>query len=322
MPVDEERLTRLRRYEDREAELAEEFLARRIGPWRSFVLLTTPLRESRAFGWVICPSLGTEHGNLRRLETLIARSLARSGFPVVRIRPDLTPTRGASGEIDLSARMAEVEEAVTLLREEYGLDAVGLAGMLFGATVAAVTAEHLGARAIALVEPILRGKRYLRETVRRQAVAELMALDEADSGADDASAHQPSSQAFDEFAAAGQIWIRGLRLTQEEYERIAEIDLLEQPLQFRESSLLIDISPYGAISSSATRLRDRLLDLGGTVHVAALDDPLPAPFGEYYYRNVGAVRMDTRLELDQRIASVMTAWAVDTFDEYPRRVAS
>jgi hypothetical protein len=40
-----------------------------------------------------------------------------------------------------------------------------------------------------------------------------------------------------------------------------------------------------------------------------LEDPLPAPFGEYPFRNAGPMRIDTRLELDQRLARVTTDWA-------------
>lgn len=318
--VDHERLTQLRRCIDLESGVVEEFLTQRIGPSESLALLSSPLRDPRGLGWVICPSLGPEHGNLRRLEALLARSLAAVGFPVLRVRPDVHPTRGAHGEIDLSARLMEVGEAAALLREECGIDTVALLGVLFGATLALLSAERLDAAALVLVEPVLRGKRYVRETVRRQAIAELMVR--ADDDEPSASTHHTSSNPLGELASLGQTWVRGLLLTREEYDRIAEIDLLEQEFRVRGSSLLIGVSSSGALSSGAARLRDSLLELGADIHVERLDDPLPAPLGEYYYRNAGAVRVDTRLDLDLRISSTTTTWAVDTLVGYPRRVAA
>ena len=101
MPIDVERLRRLRRYEDpRPRDLRGVRRARR--GWRA--LLRSALRSARGprpLGWVISPSIGPEHGNLRRLETLLARDLATAGFPTLRIRPDLHPVSGAGGEIDL-----------------------------------------------------------------------------------------------------------------------------------------------------------------------------------------------------------------------------
>ena len=110
MTIDNDGLKRLRRYEDPEAGVAEEFLERRLGPGRSLALLSAPLAEARPIGWVISPSGGPEHGNLRRLETQLRGRLAAAGFPTLRIRPDLHPLNGALGEIDVSARVADANE--------------------------------------------------------------------------------------------------------------------------------------------------------------------------------------------------------------------
>ena len=51
--------------------------------------------------------------------------------------------------------------------------------------------------------------------------------------------------------------------------------------------------------------------------MTTLQDPLPAPFGEYYYRNAGPIRIDTRLELDQRLSQATTAWALGALEDEP-----
>ena len=325
MTIDNDGLKRLRRYEDPEAGVAEEFLERRLGPGRSLALLSAPLAEARPLGWVISPSGGPEHGNLRRLETQLARGLAAAGFPTLRIRPDLHPINGALGEIDVSARVADVNDGIAALLDETGVRSIGLVGMLFGGTVAALVAEQASAAGLALVEPVSRGKRYIRETLRRQAVAELMASFDESSGGEVPSEQEPSnpgSRPLEELAATGHTSVRGLGLSQEEYERISEIDLLEDVRTFSGRSLLVGISPSGTASPGLAKLRAHLDQLGGTVALEVLTDPLPAPFGEYFYRNAGPIRVDTRLELDERITAATVAWAVGAFTDDSQQAAA
>lgn len=313
MPIDRARLSELRRYEDAEAGVSEEFLDRRLGSRRAFALLSAPLGEQRPLGWVLAPSIGPEHGNLRRFETLVARELAAAGFPTLRIRPDLHPVHGAIGAIDVSARIEEVDEAVETLAQERGLEAVGLAGALVGGTVAALAADRLGAPALALVEPVTRGRQYVRETIRRQAIAELIASVEEDGDGAGGNGSPPpaddSRRPLEELEERGATTIRGLVLTKREHDRIAELSLVDDLRSFAGRSLLVSITPTGAVPPGLRKLAERLESLGGTVTVEPLQDPLPAPFGEYYFRNAGPVRIDTRLELDRRIAALTARWA-------------
>jgi pimeloyl-ACP methyl ester carboxylesterase len=289
-------LSALRRYEDPEADLFEEFAERRLGPGGAFALLAGPLAERRPLAWAICPTIGPEQGNLRRLEALVARRLAGSGFEVARIRPDVHPLHG---EISLPTRLAELEDAVDLLRGR-GAGRVGLVGTLFGGTVAALAAERLEVAALALVEPAVRGRQYARELLRREAVADLMADEEGD-------AEGPKR----ELAATGRVTIRGLQLTTEAFETLGAVDLTSELRSFAGRSLLVGVSPSGEPGPGLRKLRDRLAELGGDVTVAGLADPLYAPLGEYYYRDAGLLRLDTRLELDGKIADAVAGWALD-----------
>lgn len=322
--IDYERLQALRRYEDSEAGILEEFLERPLGSGRALALLSAPLQEPRALGWVIAPSIGPEHGTLRRLETLIARRLAAAGFPALRIRPDLHPERGALGEIDLSERLDDVEEAVGVISTASGVRDVGLIGVLVGGTAAALTAERLGTPGLVVVEPVRRGRQYVRETARRQAIAELIAsVGEGGGGRADSPAEAPEStqRPLEELATVGHTWIRGLRLTRAEFKRISAVNLVQDLRSFRGRSLVIGISPSGSPATGLQKLYEHFESLGGDVTFETLQDPLAAPFGEYYYRNAGPVRIDTRLALDQRLADLMASWATRSFLDYPRREA-
>jgi hypothetical protein len=309
MPIDLECLRRQRRYEDRSARISEEFLEQRLGPGGALAVLSAPLADAVPHGWVISP--GPDHGNLRRLETLLARQLAAAGFPTLRVRPDVNLQSGPVGEIDLSTRLADAEEAVSALTEASGVPTVGVVGALSGGMVAALLAERLGLPELALIEPVSRGKRYIRETIRRQAIAELIASAHGAGNGDGAEWEPPESaqRPLEELAAAGETWVRGLRLTSSEYDRIGAVDLARDMVAFGGRSLLIGISPSGSVSSELERLCAHLEALGGDVTLEIVEDPLPAPFGEYPFRNAGPIRIDTRLELDQRLARVTTAWA-------------
>jgi hypothetical protein len=274
----------------------------------ALALLARP-RESRGTGaWVISPSPGPEHGNLRRLETLLARSLAAAGDPCLRIRPDLHPVSGATGDIDLDAQAETVEGAVELVRRETGAESVGVIGALFGATVAALVADRLPLEQLVVIEPVVRGRSYIREIVRRDAVAELM--DAVGAGAHETS-DGPNANGRDRRAASDdEIVTRGVRLGREQLARISEVALDRDLARFRGRALVIGISPTGDASPGAHKLHARLVALGADSTLLPLTDPLPAPFGEYYFQNHGPVRVDTRLPLDQRLAELTTEWAL------------
>jgi hypothetical protein len=177
--------------------------------------------------------------------------------------------------------------------------------------VAAMVADRLGSPELALIEPVSSGKRYIRETIRRQAIAELIAsADGAAYGtASESEAPESAQRPLEELVATGETWVRGLRLTSTEYDRIDAVDLARDMRAFSGRSLLIGISPSGSVPTGLDKLRAHLEALGGNVTLEMLEDPLPAPFGEYPFRNAGPIRIDTRLELDQRLARVTTDWA-------------
>lgn len=303
MPIDERRLLDLRRYEDAETGVSERFLDGRVGPADAFAILTEPLGERRAQGWVIAPSVGPEHGNLRRLETLVARALAASGFPVLRIRPDLHPVHGAIGEIDLTTRVAEVDDGVAALAREGGTEAVGLLGAMFGGAVAALAVERTGASSLAVVEPVTRGRQYLREIMRRQAVADVV-------GAGQDTGPAQAESAADELARRGEVSIRGLLLTKEQFDAVSAVSVEDALTSFNGRSLVVGFSPTGAPSPRLQKLSDRLAELGADSRLDVIAVDLAAPFGEYYYRNAGPVRIDTRLALDEQVAAHVVDWAL------------
>ena len=204
MAIDWDLLAGLRRYDDHELGITEEFVARRFGRTGAFGVLSRPLADAHPGAWVICPPLGSEQASLRRLEGMVARKLASAGLPTLRIRHDV----GRARELSLSARLGEVEDAVAFLSDELEVSRVGLAGALFGGTVAALLCDGLELAALALWEPVERGDRYLRTALRFQRIAGLV-------GGPTGSQPARAESASDELARQGFTFVRGARLSQE-----------------------------------------------------------------------------------------------------------
>lgn len=309
----EDALAGLRRYEDEELGISETFGERLLGPSGSFAICTFPARQVAETGFVICPSLGVEQGNLRRLEALTARGLAASGFPVVRIRPNPALVNGSPDAIDLTVRLQELDDSVELLRSVAVPQQVGLVGALFGATVSALAAERVDASSLVLIDPTVRGRQYMREALRRHAIAELIAAIEEGGG-------NASQRPLDELADLGSTSIRGLRLTRAEFDAISAVNLLQDVKNFTGSSLLIGITPSGEPPPGVRKLAEYLASVGGSPTVETLRETLRVPFGEFYFADVGPVRVDTRLELDRRIADLVVKWARGTATKAKRQV--
>lgn len=281
----------------------------RLGGGASLALLAGPLEAPRDEAWIVCPSIGPEHGNLRRLEALAARRLAAQGYTTLRIRPDVHPQDGLAREIDLAERLREIEDAVRVVTVELGARSVGLLGSFFGATAAALACDRLGLSSMVLIEPVPRGKRYLKEIMRRHAVAELVRTAEIDglggSGAPTLGTTAPRK----DLETHGSTMLQGLWLSHAEADEISAVDLSTDLRSFHGRSLLVGVAPTGELSPTLRALRDQLEALGGDVTATAIEDPLFAPFGEYYYMNAGPVRVDTRVELDRRVAELAASWA-------------
>jgi hypothetical protein len=300
--TDEALLTDLRRYEDAQAGISEEFFFPAIGSKGALDVLSRPLVKSRSVGWIICPSLGKERSYLRRLEALVARRLAAEGFPVVRIRNGQGNHIDGARELSLSTRLAEVERAAKVLASLAEVKEIGAAGALAGGMVAALASERMGLSLLAAWEPVVRGSQYLKDAFRRQSVSALVAGEESDAAI-------PTRQSLDELASQGWTRIRGFRLTRETHDQISALDLTQEMATFRGPSLLVGISRTGEPGSALRRLYRRLEEIGGSPTLLSLQDPLMTPFGESYFRDEGLVRVDARLDLDRELADALVAWA-------------
>jgi hypothetical protein len=304
--MDEASLLQRRRFEDDRSGIAEEFLQPSLGLGKTVAVLSRPLGPPHPMGWVVCHSFGLEQIHLSRLDVTVARALSASGFPVLRYHGSGYGDSELGMEvIGLASHMDEAADAVELLREQAGVDRVGVLGARFGGTVAALVADRLDLPFMALFEPMTNGAQYMRDLLRTRLFAEM-------AGGKEETGALGMDQLRHELAAQGWLDVKGLRLARQAYDDISEIDLQRDLRRFHGRALLIGVTRSGKASPALSRLSDHLRTLGGESSLAPIRHALAPQFGQFHFQTTdgGAAKLDTQYELDEKIAENSVAWSL------------
>ncbi|SAK92505.1 alpha/beta hydrolase [Caballeronia catudaia] len=135
----------------------------------------TPIVFGGRFGWlhagegkhgvVLCNAFGHEEAWGHKAMRYLAEELSRHNIPVLRF--DYLAT-GDSVGIDhegdrLDGFVADIGAAVECLRKRTDVFTVTLCGVRLGATLAALASNHPLVDSLALLAPVMNGRRYLRE---------------------------------------------------------------------------------------------------------------------------------------------------------------
>lgn len=140
----------------------------------------TPLRFDGCFGWLhpaeegalpsrtgvlLCGTVGFEKQCLHRSWRMLAAELATAGIPALRFdypgTGDAVEPPAGTGQVE--AWLDAVRAAAWVLRREAGVDEIVLCGIHLGAALAAEAARAMpGVRRMALLAPVVSGRRYLR----------------------------------------------------------------------------------------------------------------------------------------------------------------
>lgn len=140
----------------------------RNGGYQLFGILHRPGSASaRSQGFVFCHPCFEEKLWAHRVYVGMARELARCGYPVLRF--DYMGHGDSDGDFEqatVASRLSDIACAVQVLRNEAGVAGVGLLGLRFGATLAAVSADLLsGISRLVLWDPLVDGAAYMQEVL-------------------------------------------------------------------------------------------------------------------------------------------------------------
>lgn len=304
-----------RRYEDAAAGLSEEFVQLNLGLGNTIGVLSRPLGNSLPVGWVICHSFGIEQIHLARLDVIVARTLAASGFPVFRFHGQgYGDSEGGIEIVGLTSHLAEAEDAVDFMGRQEGVEEVGILGARFGGTVAALIADRLDLPLLGLWEPIVSGSRYMNDLLRSQLLATM-----AKGGEGGVS---PVQQIRDDLSSRGWSDIRGLRLSAKAHQEIGSVDLGKDLERFSGSALLMSVSRSGQAGPPLLGLRQHLENLGAACTFESIGHQFAGLFGQSRWLTVegGRTKRDVLLELNETMAGLTARWAVSAM-ESGRRLA-
>lgn len=294
-------LEAMRSFRDPKLGIQERFLSPVIGGERTVAVLSTPTKtEPRSLGWVICSPFGIEQTYLYPLEVAASRRLAAAGFSTLRFHAQGYGDSELSPEsVTLDSHIRDARDAVKILLEERGVEEVGLLGGFLGGSVAAIVGEEMGARALALWQPVVDGERYVRRLFRTWILENLSRGER----------NRPAGDAWDVVRDRGTIAVHGFPVTQTALEGFASFNLVSSLTSFRGTSLITQVSNRAKPDEDLEALQSRLRDLEGSTEFRVVQDEVATRFGfdRYALRGWGD-KVDTQLELSRALIETTMEW--------------
>jgi dienelactone hydrolase len=127
--------------------------------------LQEPAETRAERGVVVCPAIGFEQVHAYRSVRRTCDALAEAGFAALRF--DWLGTGDSAGdETDwrVTAWLANVRDAIAWLAQHLGSERIDFIGLRVGATLALKIAEERPVERLVLWAPVVKGKRFVRET--------------------------------------------------------------------------------------------------------------------------------------------------------------
>jgi hypothetical protein len=286
--------------------IEEEFLRPTLGGARTVAIRSRPLAGSVSeIGWVICHSFGMEQIHLYRMEVRVARALSAAGFVVLRYHSQgYGDSELGASDVTLESHVAAAMDAAQLVREDGDVRGVAALGARFGGLVAATIAARGLADRLVLIEPVVQGRRFMRDFLWQRVFSEMASSGE--------QGEHSAATLLDQLATRGWVDVNGFLLRREGFEEISNADLLAVLEAFRGPALVVSVSGTSQPTASSRGLFERLSaarDDRTTLDVVT-DDHAPE-FGRSHFRADDEVlgKADTQSPINRGIVDRVVAWA-------------
>lgn len=209
------------------------------GSYRLFGVLHEPASTPTGVGWVFCHPFAEEKLWAQRVYVSFARTLAARGSWVLRFDAmGNGDSEGAFADSSVQSALSDVNCAVRLLERSAGSgvgNGIGLVGLRFGATLAALAAEEdRSISRLVLWEPIVDGSRYMQEMLRVNLTTQTAAYKEIRCSRADLVAMMKDGRTVN---------IDGYELSYPHFEQVSAIRLAEGRKSFGGRCLIVQIGP-------------------------------------------------------------------------------
>lgn len=186
-------------------------------------------------GLVFCHAFAEEKLIAHRVMVNLARRLTKEG--IYSFRFDYMGHGDSDGNFDdstIETRLSDIQSAVDCLIRQPAIKKVGLLGVRFGATLAALACERLPLiEPLILISPIIHGKAYIDQCLRSNLTTQ-MALHK--------KIIKDRKALIGDLMAGHAVNIDGYLLTKKLYQQIEGLNLLTNPLTPPQRLLLLHVS--------------------------------------------------------------------------------
>ena len=142
-----------------------------------FAVLHEPTAAKQSLGWVFCHPFAEEKLWAHRVYVSLARDLAKLGYPVLRFDyRGYGDSTGLFEESTVDGQVTDIQRAIEVLQTKCpAVTAIGLLGLRYGATLAAIVAERTDTvKRLVLWDPVTDLGRYLMEALRANLTTQLV----------------------------------------------------------------------------------------------------------------------------------------------------
>jgi exosortase A-associated hydrolase 2 len=204
--------------------------------YKLFGVFHKPQNINLNHGFVFCYPFEEEKLWVQRVFVNLARELCLRGYSVLRF--DFMGEGDSEGDFedsDINTRLSDITCALSTIKAQNPeLEEIGLLGLRFGATLAALAAEkHSEVNKLIMWDPIVNGLDYLNEELRKNLTTQAAVYKKIIANRETLIADMQSGKTIN---------IDGYELAASLYNQASNINLLDGEKLFRGKGLILQIS--------------------------------------------------------------------------------
>jgi alpha/beta superfamily hydrolase len=209
-----------------------------------------PVKKA-SVGVILCGPLAEERVRTVRIYVSFARVLASLGMGAIYF--DYFGDGDSEGnfeEASFNDRLMDIKGAFQFFKEKFALNEMGLQGLRWGGTLAALTADDLRPDFLILWEPVVDTGKYFFDHLRAHIASQMII---------EGKILKNREELLKELEAGKVLTVEGYNLTGDFYFKARDCGLKDRKFDFKGKSLIIQIAP------NPERIRPELLGLQQTI---------------------------------------------------------